>query len=159
MDLMADRNELVKKIISYIEGKQGVANNPSNAKKTVKKFLDDISSVCAFNFFPYEVISIDEMAEFCASNMLSRGISFKKVEDSEDKSTSEKGFRELMNNLKTNNYFMLRKDRLLDTFVIEKGAINKEFLKKYQGNIPDYSNETLKKRSEDLIKKYLIMIL
>ena len=112
-----------------------------NAEKIVKKFVKEMSEIDAFNFFPFEAIDPRIAAIFCGNHLLQRGSVFNNLSDkseNEDKSSSAKksgnGFREIMNNLKNEKYYNLRKDGLIDTFIIKKEELGQHRTKQLHSN-------------------------
>lgn len=127
------------------------------ARKDIKKLVDNIIDIKVFSFFPFDIMSTEMVSEFIASNLLHRNNSYEKIfkeegvksgnqvcevkdkTESEGSQTKHSGFRQIMDNLKKEKYFLLRKYGEIDSFIVgDIGQLNEVFKSDHDGNVPDY---------------------
>lgn len=127
------------------------------AEKDIRTLLQNIIEIKEFSFFPFDIISIEMVAEFITSNLLHRKNCYEKIfkeegvkfdnnahdvkdeTKSESSQTKPSGFRQIMDNLKKGKYFLLRNDGEIDSFIIgDIGQLSEVFKSDHAGNVPDY---------------------
>lgn len=175
MNLEANMNEIIELAIKYIETKL-VASlksfDRSDIKKTIMKFLKDMSSIDLFNFFPFEIMTVEMVALFCAEHLIMRGAISKsnldtndEKDDKQDNESQKKEVkkgenRDLMSDIKNLRYNNLRNDRVIDSFIINKEQLGKKIEEdNYCGNIPDQIEEILYNELEKFKKCILNPVL
>ncbi len=103
-----------------------------------------------FSFFPYEVIKPETFAVFCVEHLFARGAfshPFLKIKSIENNS------RQLMDNLKKEKYYVLRRDNAVNTFIIGKNSLPDHFV--VENNIPDVLYPALFDRLNEFRKNIL----
>lgn len=156
-----DKRSVVKHAISILE-KQSVAERTDFdkplAEKDIRNVLNNLTTIEVFDFFPFEIMTIEMIAEFIVNNLLSRRYSYNKiykddsVEDNNPKKTTENKekeakkpqFRQIMNNLKGKKYHLLWKDGIIDTFIVGVNELAEELRTEHIGNAPNYVGNDLR---------------
>lgn len=136
--------------------KNGLLFDEALARTNIQNFIENMGHIKVFSFFPIEIMSTKMVSDFIVNNILSRNDSYKGIiKDEGDKanienqdesdSSKESGSRQIMDDLKTGKYHLLRKNRVIDSFIVgDLVQLDDVFGTEYIGNVPDYWCEEIK---------------
>ncbi|MDE7360750.1 MAG: hypothetical protein K2N38_02325 [Oscillospiraceae bacterium] len=170
MNLEEDMNEVVELASKYIETKFGgnlKSFDRSDIKNTITKFLKNMSSIEQFKFFPFEIMTTEMVARFCAEHLIMRGAVSKSTDTIDKKDGKQDNVaqkkevnRNLMSDIKNERFNKLRSDRIIDSFIINKEQLGKIIEEdKYCGNVPDQIEEILYNELDKFKKSILNPVL
>lgn len=137
MDFIQDRTDLIKRIMDLMVDKHQQVPSYSSDESEVKSFLKNMQEMEIFDFFPYKNLSVEMVAQFVANHLYLR--KYHKGADKEDHS-----FRQMMDNLRRENFFNLRKTGLTDTFIIGRDNICDDGIAKRENDVPVYWHDDIK---------------
>lgn len=167
MDLKNDKNEIIRLTLKNEKFKKPDPDKLLSMRRVVGKLVDDMANIDYFNFFPFEIMTPEMMAQFCANHLVSRGgcldnlkinRNSNTIDTSEnnnistDKQMSSKGFGQIMDNMKKKKFHLLLKDGMVDTFIVDKENIDDQFQEKYVGSIPEHTLPRYVNMGNDFIK-------
>ncbi len=149
-----DKEKVIGLAYKYIVEKMKYdlkSDEADHLKRIITPFVKDVTSLELFNFFPFEIMTPEMLAEFCAEHLIMRGATNLKINDtydSKDKSTTDgskdkstTNLRQIMDNLKKGRYGSLIESGAVDSFIINKEKLADIFTRQYDGCVPDYLDD------------------